>query len=65
VHRTSDIHADDFGHCCEPILDGLRVAQAQGRRGGRLASVDDVLAIARTRRARGELRPAVSSHLLA
>jgi DNA invertase Pin-like site-specific DNA recombinase len=31
----------------ERTLDGLRAARAQGRRGGRPATVDDVLAIAR------------------
>jgi len=39
----------------ERTMDGLRAAQAQGRRGGRPAAVsDDVLAIARARRERGE-----------
>ncbi len=39
----------------ERTLDGLRAAQAQGRHGGRPRTVDDdVLAIARNRRGRGE-----------
>jgi DNA invertase Pin-like site-specific DNA recombinase len=39
----------------ERTLDGLRAAQAQGRRGGRPPAVDDdVLAVARARQSRGE-----------
>jgi len=39
----------------ERTLDGLRAAQAQGRRGGRPPAVnDDVLAITRARRERGD-----------
>ena len=45
----------------ERTLDGLRVAQVQGRRGGRPAAVDDdVLAIARARRERGESVTAIA-----
>ena len=48
----------------ERTLDGLRAAQAQGRRGGRPAAVnDDVLAIARVRRERGESVTAIARHL--
>jgi DNA invertase Pin-like site-specific DNA recombinase len=48
----------------ERTLDGLRAAEAQGRRGGRPASVnDDVLAIARARQARGESVTAIARHL--
>src|SRR5712692_4052608 len=48
----------------ERTLDGLRAAQAQGRRGGRPAAVDDdVLAIARARRERGESVTAIARHL--
>jgi DNA invertase Pin-like site-specific DNA recombinase len=48
----------------ERTLDGLRAAQAQGRRGGRPPSVDeDVLAIARARRQRGESVSAIARHL--
>ena len=48
----------------ERTLDGLRAAEAQGRRGGRPAAVnDDVLAIARARRARGEPVTAIARHL--
>jgi DNA invertase Pin-like site-specific DNA recombinase len=47
----------------ERTLDGLRAAQAQGR-GGRPAAVDeDVLAIARARRERGESVTAIARHL--
>lgn len=48
----------------ERTLDGLRAAQAQGRRGGRPAAVnDDLLAIARARRERGESVTAIARHL--
>ncbi|HEY6315154.1 MAG TPA: recombinase family protein [Streptosporangiaceae bacterium] len=48
----------------ERTLDGLRAAQAQGRRGGRPAAVtDDILAIARARRERGESVTAIARHL--
>jgi DNA invertase Pin-like site-specific DNA recombinase len=47
-----------------PALDGLRAAQAQGRRGGRPAVVDDdILDIARARRERGESVTAIARHL--
>ena len=45
-------------------LDGLRATQAQGRRSGRPAAVDDdILAIARARRERGESVTAIARHL--
>ncbi len=48
----------------ERTLDGLRAAQAQGRRGGRPAAVDeDLLAIARARRERGESVTVIARHL--
>jgi DNA invertase Pin-like site-specific DNA recombinase len=48
----------------ERTLDGLRAAQAQGRRGGRPALVDDdVLAVVRARQAKGESIPAIARHL--
>jgi DNA invertase Pin-like site-specific DNA recombinase len=48
----------------ERTLDGLRAAEAQGRRGGRPAAVDDnVLAIARARQARGESVTTIARHL--
>ena len=48
----------------ERTLDGLRAAQGQGRRGGRPAAVsDDILAIARARRERGESVTAIALHL--
>ena len=48
----------------ERTLDGLRAAQAQGRRGGRPAVVnDDVLAVARARQSRGESVTAIARHL--
>ena len=48
----------------ERTLDGLRAAQAQGRRGGRPAAVDDdVLTVAQARRARGESVTAIARHL--
>jgi DNA invertase Pin-like site-specific DNA recombinase/DNA-binding CsgD family transcriptional regulator len=48
----------------ERTLDGLRSAQAQGRRGGRPAVVsDDILVIARARRERGESVTAIARHL--
>jgi DNA invertase Pin-like site-specific DNA recombinase len=48
----------------ERTLDGLRAAQAQGRHGGRPRTVDDdVLAIARNRRGRGESVTTIARHL--
>jgi DNA invertase Pin-like site-specific DNA recombinase len=48
----------------ERTLDGLRAAEAQGRRGGRPAVVDDdVLAVARARQSRGESVTAIARHL--
>lgn len=48
----------------ERTLDGLRAAEAQGRRGGRPARVDeDVLAVVRARQAKGEAIPAIARHL--
>ena len=48
----------------ERTMDGLRAAQAQGRHGGRPAAVnDDLLAIARARRERGESVTAIARHL--
>jgi DNA invertase Pin-like site-specific DNA recombinase len=48
----------------ERIMDGLRAAHAQGRRGGRPAAVtDDLLAIARARRERGEPVTQIARHL--
>jgi DNA invertase Pin-like site-specific DNA recombinase len=48
----------------ERTLDGLRAAQAQGRRGGRPAAVDDdVLTVAQARRAKGESVAAIARHL--
>ena len=48
----------------ERTLDGLRAAEAQGRRGGRPPAVDeDVLAIARDRQSRGESVTAIARHL--
>src|SRR5258705_13983231 len=48
----------------ERTLDGLRAAEAQGRRGGRPTAVDeDVLAIARSRQARGETITTIPAHL--
>jgi DNA invertase Pin-like site-specific DNA recombinase len=48
----------------ERTLDGLRAAQAPGRRGGRPAAVsDDLLAIARARRERGESVTTIARHL--
>jgi DNA invertase Pin-like site-specific DNA recombinase len=48
----------------ERTLDGLRAAEAQGRRGGRPTAVDeDVLAIARSRQARGESITTIAHHL--
>jgi DNA invertase Pin-like site-specific DNA recombinase len=48
----------------ERTLDGLRAAQARGRRGGRPAAVnDDILPIARARRERGESVTAIARHL--
>ncbi|MEU4196806.1 helix-turn-helix domain-containing protein [Kribbella sp. NPDC026611] len=46
-------------------LDGLRAAQAHGRRGGRPTAVDDdTLAIALGRQARGESITTIVRHLL-
>jgi DNA invertase Pin-like site-specific DNA recombinase len=48
----------------ERTLAGLRAARAQGRRGGRPAAVsEDLLAIARARRERGEPVTAIARHL--
>ena len=48
----------------ERTLDGLRAAEDQGRRSGRpAAGNDDVLAIARARRERGESVTAIARHL--
>jgi DNA invertase Pin-like site-specific DNA recombinase len=48
----------------ERTLDGLRAAEAQGRRGGRPPAVDeDVLAVALARQARGESVTAIARHL--
>lgn len=48
----------------ERTLDGLAAAAAHGRKGGRPVTVtDDVMAIARARRARGESVTAVAKHL--
>jgi DNA invertase Pin-like site-specific DNA recombinase len=48
----------------ERTLDGLRAAEAQGRRGGRPALVDDdVLAVVRARQAKGESIPTIARHL--
>ena len=48
----------------ERTLDGLRAAEAQGRRGGRPAAViDEILAITRARQARGESVTAIARHL--
>src|SRR6266700_1053507 len=48
----------------ERTLDGLRAAEAQGRRGGRRPAVDeDVLAVARARQSRGESVTVIARHL--
>jgi DNA invertase Pin-like site-specific DNA recombinase/DNA-binding CsgD family transcriptional regulator len=48
----------------ERTPDGLRAGQAYGRRGGRPSAItDDVLAIARARRERGESVTALARHL--
>jgi DNA invertase Pin-like site-specific DNA recombinase len=48
----------------ERHLDGLRAAEAQSRRGGRPAAVnDDVLAVARARQSRGESVTVIAGHL--
>jgi hypothetical protein len=48
----------------ERTLDGLRAAEAHGRRGGRPVAVnDDVLAVARARQSRGESVTAIARHL--
>jgi DNA invertase Pin-like site-specific DNA recombinase len=48
----------------ERTLDGLRAAEAQGRRGGRRPAVDeDMLAVARARQSRGESVTAIARHL--
>ena len=45
-------------------LDGLRAAQAQGRRGGRRPAVDeDVPAVARAGQSRGESVTVIARHL--
>jgi DNA invertase Pin-like site-specific DNA recombinase len=48
----------------ERTLDGLRAAEAQGRRGGRPPAVDDdVLAAVLARQARGESVTLIARHL--
>jgi DNA invertase Pin-like site-specific DNA recombinase len=48
----------------ERTMDGLAAAAAQGRHGGRPAAVDnDTLAIARSRRVRGESVTSIAAHL--
>jgi DNA invertase Pin-like site-specific DNA recombinase len=48
----------------ERTLDGLRAAAAQGRRGGRPATIDDdALAVAHARLARGESVTTIARHL--
>lgn len=48
----------------ERTLDGLRAAEAPGRRGGRPTAVnEDVLAIARSRKTRGESITTIARHL--
>ena len=48
----------------ERALDGLRAAEAQGRRGGRPPAVDEgVLAVARARQSRGESVTAIARYL--
>jgi DNA invertase Pin-like site-specific DNA recombinase len=48
----------------ERTMDGLRAAQDQGRHRGRpAAATDDILAIARARRERGESVTAIARHL--
>ena len=48
----------------ERTLDGLAAAAAQGRKGGRPAAVDDdTLAVALSRRAKGESVTAIAKHL--
>jgi DNA invertase Pin-like site-specific DNA recombinase len=48
----------------ERTLDGLRAADAQGRRGGRRPAVDeDVLTVARARQSHGESVTAIARHL--
>ena len=47
----------------ERTLDGLRAAEAQGRRGGRPAVDEDGLTIARARQSRGESVTAIAQHL--
>ena len=48
----------------ERTIDGLRAAEAQGRRGGRPPAVDeDMLAVARARQSRGESVTAIARHL--
>ncbi|MGW2156864.1 recombinase family protein [Nonomuraea sp. NPDC001699] len=48
----------------ERTMDGLAAANAQGRYGGRPAAVnDDTLAVARSRRARGESVTSIARHL--
>jgi DNA invertase Pin-like site-specific DNA recombinase len=48
----------------ERTLDGLRAAEAQGRRGGRPAAArEDTLIVARARQARGESVTTIARHL--
>ena len=48
----------------ERTLDGLRAAEAQGRRDGRRPAVDrDVPAVVRARQSRGESITAIARHL--
>ena len=48
----------------ERTLDGLRAAEAQGRRGGRPPAVEeDALAVARARQSRGESVTVIARHL--
>jgi DNA invertase Pin-like site-specific DNA recombinase len=48
----------------ERTLDGLRAAEAQGRRGGRPPAVDeDIMAAARARQTRGESVTSIARHL--
>ena len=64
VHSRRDGRRDGTRPHPERTLDGLRAAQAQGRRGGRPAAVDDdVLTVAQARRARGESVTAIARHL--
>jgi DNA invertase Pin-like site-specific DNA recombinase len=47
----------------ERTLDGLRAAEAQGRRGGRPPAVDEDVLAARLRQSRGEPVTAIARHL--